>query len=301
MAFRTILAATDFSPYGRSAVDHALVLAQRSGAELVLLHVWGAMPPLAGASGASGKAHDEFMGLYELRRTAAARELQRLHDELRARGISLASQLREGDAARTISSVARELDADLIVVGAHGAAADNVFVIGSVAEGILRLADTNVLVARGDAPKEGFHSILVGTDLTPASTAVVPLAMEVAAPDVDVELMHVVDWGEHPPPVRRPSGSPRRDFEALWRATITYAEHQLAELMDRLGRAGATLHHRVVEGLPAVELLLRLRANEHDLLVLGKHSPSLPRHERVAERVTRQAPCSVLVARRAPR
>lgn len=56
-----------------------------------------------------------------------------------------------GEAA-AILAIARELDADLTVLGTHGKTGLSRLLLGSVAEGVLRLADRDVLAVPSPLP-----------------------------------------------------------------------------------------------------------------------------------------------------
>ena len=123
------------------------------------------------------------------------------------------------------------------------------------------------------------------------------MSLAIASDDADAELMHVVDWGLSAPEVSGSHGSPLPDFEELWKEAVDEARTELDGFVERAGRAGSTIRHRVVEGVAAVEILKHVKAEDVDLLVVGKSNEDPPMHESVAERLVRQAPCSVLVAR----
>ena len=139
--FKRILVATDFSPGADAAWRFALDLARIHRASITLLHVAlkGALedfPP-------ETRADDEY--------------LDRVSDELvlraeRAARASVAMQtaLRVGDPAPVIADTARKEEADVIVVGIHAQHFSN-FLVGSVAERLLRLAHCSVLVVKSSA------------------------------------------------------------------------------------------------------------------------------------------------------
>jgi nucleotide-binding universal stress UspA family protein len=293
MGFAKILVATDFSDDANAAVEHAAALAGRHRAELLLLHACGAPPQIATLDIWSSNK-EQLEQMQELRRTAAVGQLEKIADGLRGRELNVRTLLRQGRAVQEINAAAREEDVDLIVTGARGSGGTNVFIIGSVAEGIVRRSDRNVLVARGEVTK--FSKILMATDLTDASLAVIPTAMAFAAADSEVELLHVVEWGDHAPVVRGPHGAPAFDFKKLWRIAVEEADKELKRLTD--SQAGRSkMSHCVTDGVAATAILERLEEGGHDLLVVGKNTDTPPLHERVAERVLRHASCPVLVAR----
>ncbi len=296
MTLRKILAATDFSSEANAAVQHAVAICRRHEAELVLLHVCGA-PPAVPTADAWAANQDLVKQMQALRRTQAEEDLEELTATIRADGVRVRSALGEGHAAAQIDELARQENVDLIVTGARGVGGTNLFIIGSVTEGVVRRADRNVLIARGDV--RTFEKILMATDLTEASMAVIPMALDFATENSEVELLHVVEWGDYAPTIRGPHGSPAVDFKKLWGVALEEADKQLSRLLD--GRGGtANITHRVTEGVAATAILERLEKGGHQLLVVGKTADATPRHERVAERVLRHANCPVLVARSVP-
>ena len=129
--------------------------------------------------------------------------------------------------------------------------------------------------------------------------AVLPTTLAVAAPDAAIDVLHVVEWGDHAPMVRGPHGSPAVDFKKLWEVARQEAEKELDKLLE--GREGASrMTARTVEGDAATAILEEIERGEHQLLVVGRTDDAPPRHEHVSERVIRHATCPVLVARHAP-
>jgi len=56
--------------------------------------------------------------------------------------------VREGDPAAEITAYAEEIDADLVTTGTRGRHGENRFLVGSVAEGVVRLCPVPVLTVR---------------------------------------------------------------------------------------------------------------------------------------------------------
>jgi nucleotide-binding universal stress UspA family protein len=291
--FAKVLAATDFSPEAHAATEQAAAIASQHDAELLLVHVYGA-PPRLPTHDVWSDNRELVAQMQEIRAAAAEDNLAERAKELRDRGLKVTTLLREGHAVEQIDAAAREHDVDLIVSGARGVGGTNVFIIGSVAEGVVRRADRNVLIARGEVRE--MSKILMATDLTKASLAVVPTAISFAKEGAELELLHVVEWGDHAPAIRGPHGSPARDFKKLWRVALEEADKQLAKLTSSAGGAANVSYH-VTDGVAAKAILDRLEEGGHDLVVVGKTQEEQPRHERVAERIIRHAQCPVLVAR----
>lgn len=296
MTLQRILIATDFSTGAAAGLQRGLALARTHGATATVVHVAGAPPQVAGAAALSGLSH--LARLQELRAQRATALLEKAQKTFDDAGVKASTKLLEGPAAETIAKAAADLDAELVVMGARGVHAEHVFAVGSVTEAVVHRATTNVLVVRGDgdASSASFDKLLVATDLSPASKAVIPLAIDFAAPAAEVELLHVVDWGDEPPEIHgayKPDGS----FKELWAAAIAEAERDLGEVTTGVGHDGGAVTHRVVEGVASHAILARAKDAAIDLIAVGKRGK--PTHDSVAERIVRHAPCSVLVARQA--
>jgi nucleotide-binding universal stress UspA family protein len=146
-------------------------------------------------------------------------------------------------------------------------------------------------VRRSAAPEELSRRLVVCTDLSPAAMAAVELAGEVASKlGSAVNLVHVCDGAKH---WRRRDGAPidvERDLGAA-----------LARIYAEALPRGAEI--AVLRGGSVVDMLTgHAVAMGADLMVLATHGRTGVRRlfvGSVAERVTRHAPCSVLVARAA--
>lgn len=150
IAYRTILAAHDFSPCAQRALAHAVALRERSQGELHLFH--GVPPPLlapAAAAGGVPPAGLQTRGLLEEARREAEASLARV-----ARALDCPAQLHvvAGAPADAICETARAIGADLIVMGTHGRTGLAHLFLGSVAERTVRRAPCPVLAV--PAPEE---------------------------------------------------------------------------------------------------------------------------------------------------
>jgi len=141
--WKKICCTVDFSEPSRYALDEAIDLARRLGAELIVTHV---QVPLAPA------ATDVLVSSREILKAEGeeeARELDswRTYAQERMNAPVKATVL-VGDAAAAIAKLAGDEGVDLIVAGTHGRTGVRRFVLGSVAERVVRLAPCPVLVVR---------------------------------------------------------------------------------------------------------------------------------------------------------
>ena len=128
MQFQNILIPTDFSGAAEQAVQHALTLAARDQAQILLLHV---LPSMAVPG-------------TEDRRQATAE--QWLHDLARHAAVPVHTLVVWGDPAAEICRVAQERQSDLIAISTHGRTGRELEIIGSVADAVVRRAPCAVLL-----------------------------------------------------------------------------------------------------------------------------------------------------------
>lgn len=142
-AFRRLLVPVDFSPNSARALDTAIELAQRFGAELHVLHAYE-IP--VGPAMAYGISFPQELG--DEVRDAAARRLAKAWQKVEAAGVKGETHLTQATAAEAIAETAKQLSADLIVMGTRGLSGFKHVLLGSVAERVLRLAPCPVLTVK---------------------------------------------------------------------------------------------------------------------------------------------------------
>ena len=185
---RHILSATDLSAPSLQAVDRAADLAATTGARHTVLHALGldALGPLRNLLGerADSVAHTAV----EQQQAALAAALA---DPARHPGPPPEPRVEEGLASRVVPALARETDADLVVVGARGQSLLRRLVVGSTASHLLRKSRCPVLVVKNPF-KQPYRRVLLPIDFSPASALALRLARELA-PQADLVLLHAFD------------------------------------------------------------------------------------------------------------
>jgi nucleotide-binding universal stress UspA family protein len=153
-AFSRILLPTDGSELSRSAVDEAAALAKHLGQEVVLVRSIFPEAELAPTAGFEAVYAPEIYE--ELSRSLeedARKSLDATAQMVRDEGAEVKILLMHGPAAQTIESVARP--DDLIVMSSHGRSGFKRWLIGSVAEKLVRTAPCPVMLVRADDEKAG--------------------------------------------------------------------------------------------------------------------------------------------------
>jgi nucleotide-binding universal stress UspA family protein len=126
----------------RGAQALAMQLARALGAELMLLHVAVETPP-------SGPMRvRELELLFEEQREWAKRALEERAAECRAQGVPTLTRVVSGTAHDKIVETAEQEGAAFIVMGTYGRGAVERFLLGSVADRVVRTAPCAVVTAR---------------------------------------------------------------------------------------------------------------------------------------------------------
>lgn len=250
-----LMALIDGSSYSRSVCDHAAWFAKRSAGAVEIIHVLG-------RSEVSGQPENLSGSIGLGARTALLEELVEL-DAQRARlsqkrgrailedaaaifpasGVDkVTTKLRHGDIVEAVEDL--EADADIIVIGKRGAAADfNKLHLGSNLERVVRSSHRPVLVA-----SRAFHPIqrfLIAFDGGPSvQKAIEEIANNEAFKGLDCELLFV--------------GVETSDSAA-----------QMEVSAERLRGAGYSVKTKIETGQPETTIAREVETDHYDLLVMG--------------------------------
>lgn len=145
MPFKRILCGVDFSKPSLHAFQTAVESARQSKAALHLLHVIEAQPVVPGWLPADGLS--EVTLIIEEKANSAMKALMKSSSRA-LKGLKVSTEIEDGRAFVEIINRAHEWKADLIVVGAKGAASVAEIVAGGTAENVVRRAQCSVLIVR---------------------------------------------------------------------------------------------------------------------------------------------------------
>ena len=141
---RKILHPTDFSSGASQAEIEAVRLARALGAKLLLLHV----VPEAYLYARGRVKITDLLQLQAIRLAAGRRALADRVSRLRSRGVRVKGLVLSGSPAAQIVAVARRASCDMIVMGTRGGNALSRWLLGSVADRVVRRAACPVLTVR---------------------------------------------------------------------------------------------------------------------------------------------------------
>ena len=144
-----MLLASDGSAHAEAAVKFLAELALPSDTVVHLCAVADVptfVPPTAGRS---REAHAAALRtITEIERATAERVLAKACTLLTNKGYTITTSLRAGHAAGQLLAAVREFSPDLVVIGAKGRTAAKRFILGSVAQKVVKYAPCSVLIVR---------------------------------------------------------------------------------------------------------------------------------------------------------
>lgn len=270
--FNVILCPVDFSPIAANALRHAVRFAACFGGRVVAAHVvWFHVPPYFTES-----RIEEFRQQARASFSEARAALGSFVEATLGDGADVELAVVEGSPTPAILKLVADHGADLIVMGTHGRTGINRWMLGSVAERVIRESPVPVLTARS-APAAEFHRVLAAVNDTELSRRV--LAQAAALASHCAGSLSVVN-------VHDPHGD----------APIA----DLCQWVPESIRSGCSVEQVVRYGDAAGEIISAAAETAAGLLVIGATERGFFQGSvlsRTALRVIRQSPCPVLSIR----
>jgi len=297
---KRILVGTDFSPESHLALAHALRIARRLDATLLIAHAGTVIEPTAAALAPESAVLVEYQKIVAEHEVESRSRLAELVREVQAQGLAAEEHLIDGFADTALRDAAEALDADLVVIGTHGRTGLKRILLGSVAERVVRLCRRHVMVARAAgienaAPTTTYRRILVPTDFEQLAERAFEIALSVLEPGGTIELFH--SWHLPLSSTMVPGRAGEAALEPVRVSIEQGARARAQELIDRHPEAAGRVSVTVFNESPARAISERAEQG-HDLIVMGGHGHrGLSRWilGSVAEATVRHAPCSVVV------
>jgi len=157
---KRIIVPIDFSEHSEYALETASNLASKYGSELIVIH----MLELSNAiiSAASESLNEEAVFYLKL----AEQKFDAFLDKPYLEGIKVTPIVKHFKVFSEVNEVAKELDADLIVMGSHGSSGVKEVLIGSNTEKVVRHADIPVLVIKHNPILLDFENAVFASDFS---------------------------------------------------------------------------------------------------------------------------------------
>jgi nucleotide-binding universal stress UspA family protein len=164
----------DFSETADLSLEHAVFLAKRLRAEIILVHI------VETVSFTSAISH-AFGGFEKKIETATNEKLEALAREIHMKsGVELNVRTEVGRIYRKICQVAKEIEADIIIMGTHGASGYQKFSVGTNTSRVVQESPCPVISVQSHARNLGFKKVVIPIDESHESRQKVPFAVEIA-------------------------------------------------------------------------------------------------------------------------
>lgn len=287
---KRILCATDFSESSEMAERYAVAISARYGARLTLLHVDPPNPLVA----PYGEIPVDIR-LFEQQRVDAELAMQRAHDRAAAASVKVEVRVMGGDPAREIVAAASSMD--LVVIGTHGRSGVDRFMLGSVAEKVLRKTLSPVLVvppAATTPPGNGvFSRVLCPIDGSAASAAAITAGLSLVR-DTD-GVLHLLEVVEIEPVVTQLDAV---YGDAYAKAAYAQAAARLHAAVTADVRESCRIEEEVVQGKVSERIVAAADRTKTDIIVMGvrgRNALDMFTFGSATNDVVRRAACPVLV------
>lgn len=293
MNTKRFIVGVDSSTESRRATTEAIELAKLVGAEVTLLHAvsveFGDMDSFA----------KEMAQLSREEGDRADAALKELSHQFVKQGAVVSYFTKRGYPDDVLCAAVVEQKAELCVVGSHGYTGIERFLLGSVAEKVVRSCPTSVLVSRrSQEVRGGYKRILVATDFTEIAEKALATAMELAAHGAQVDLVHCWQIPAMSASYYTPIAVQEQFVAPIRLAVREEVDTTGVALVDKYRRGGVDLRFEGLEGRPVNTLMERLEEQPYDLIALGSHGRRGLRRlilGSVAEKIMRHARCSTLI------
>jgi len=248
MTPHSVLAVTDFSPFGNDALARAALLSAEHGATLNLVYL--AYPGEAPPEDASTRLAHHALQLSQ-RHGVPVRAVSRLAFTVR-------------DLLPQVAS------ADLVVWGTAAVRSLRTFFTGQPVEELLRTAKRPVLVVRRAATHD-YRSLIVAVDFTQASRGLVDLGFALS-PSAQVELFHAVSTANEGK--LRYAEVSDRAIKAYRSECRRYAQDRMFWLTDSYDSRRNRVLSAVGHGDAARQTVVQQQNSGAELIVVGRRPSS---------------------------
>lgn len=264
----SLLAASDFSPHARHALERAAQLAgTHPGAQLTLTHVVSASM----LSRLRGMMRDEAPAMEARVADEAAQSLAQLAAHLSVQhGCAVDTRLSQGSAPEVITGLADELQSDLLVMGARGSHFVREFLLGSTTERVL-CKTRRPLLAVKQRPQGAYLRVLVPVDFSAHAAAAAHTAHR-WLPHAEIVLLHAYEV-DIESTLRFASIADEQIHQYRIRAREE-ALASMAQFVEQLSIPPEKLTRLAVHGAPTLRILEHEQSLDADLIVMGKHGQS---------------------------
>jgi len=155
---KKIIVPIDFSKHSEYALKTAAKLAIKNNAQILALH----MLEMSDLVLTKTNSEQQLKAIYFLK--LAKQKFDSFIEKEYLKGVRITPIVKKFKVFSEVNDVAKEHDADLIVMGSQGSSGAKEFFIGSNTEKVIRHADIPVLVVKNDLLNINFETVVFATD-----------------------------------------------------------------------------------------------------------------------------------------
>ncbi|MFM7016279.1 MAG: universal stress protein [Bacteroidota bacterium] len=168
-----LLVPFDYSESASIGLEHAVIFAKSFNAEIFLLHI------LEASTFQSSLTH-LFSSVEQKAEATSKEKLNDIAEKImRDNDVKITVMTEVGKTYKMISTIATQIEADLIFMGTHGSSGSG-YSIGSNTTKVVQEAPCPVIAVQNHAEKTSYDTIILPLDDSPESRQKVPFAMEIA-------------------------------------------------------------------------------------------------------------------------
>ena len=267
--FKRILVPLDGSALAESVLPFSCYLAEQFRATLILFHVIEKAAP------------SEIHGQHHLREVNEARAyLDRIAQKYSSPEVTISQdvhEVQEDGVAQTIRDHVRELQADLVVLCAHGHGGVRDLLFGSIAQQVIRQVSIPVLFIRPDYVKDSggkpITHILLPLDGSKSHEAAIPVSAEIAKQcQAQMRLMTVIPTPETLPGKEAIAGRFYPNAKTLsLDVSAQQAGNYLSAMATELAHQGIQVSKVVSRGDVLPKVMETIQSDGIDLVIMATH------------------------------
>lgn len=286
--FKNILVPVDFSNFSDNAVKYALSLAEKFCSKIILYHA-----VVLFHEDFEGEAHlKAYSDIVAHKEKILSKRLESKCDSGKKYGVIIKSIMERGFSAPDL--ILDHITANkynLVVMGTHGRTGLKKWLIGSVAEKVVRHSPIPLITVHQDLKKHRIKNVLIPVDFSKYAKKAVVFGLQIAKKlQARPHFLFVVTMETHPEYFISTFGS-------FLETNPEFKKDFKKRLKEFVGRPKEEATYAIVEGKAHEEIKNYAEKKRIDLIIMANHGMSALEHllmGSTTERVVRVARCPVL-------
>lgn len=183
---KKIIVPIDFSKYSEYALETSAALAKKHNAQITVIHMLELSEAVLSASGTETQTETLFM------LKLASKKFEEFLQKDYLEGVEVETIIKHHKVFNELDQVAKEIGADLIVMGSHGHSSQEGIFSGSNTAKVVRHSDIPVLIVKSKVTNVDFDKVVYATDFSEKSIPAFKKALELLSTmHSEVTLLHV--------------------------------------------------------------------------------------------------------------